>query len=71
MVVYLCLLQVAKVAETERGERSEVDVRHDLVAHVGCGDEGGGHDVVVVVATGENLVVGLSVVGTEHDTHER
>ena len=65
------LLYVGEITESQGCLAADVDVCHELMAHGGRRDEGGGHDIMVVVATVEYLIVGLSVVGREHHTCER
>ncbi len=69
--VDLRLLIVAQIAQREGEGATEVAAQRELLAERGRADEGGGHDIAVVVALAENLVVGLPVVGTEHQPHER
>lgn len=70
-IVDLGLLEVGEIAYAERGLSAEGDVGHELMAHGRGRDEGDGDYVMVVVAAREDLVVGLSVVGAEHQAEER
>ena len=69
-VVYLGLLVMTQIADTECPCSSGIPVDGQLLAEVGGTDKGGGYHIMVVVALTKNLVVGLSVVGTEHDAYE-
>ena len=69
-VVHPGLLEVAHVAKAQGGA-AEREVEGEHLAQRRRAAEGGRHDVVVVVAAAENLVVRLSVVGAERQSHER
>ena len=68
-VIDVGLLVVTQIADAERPSVAELPVEGQYLSEGGCTDEGGGHDIPVVVAAGEDLVVGLSVIRTEHDAH--
>ena len=70
-VVDLQLLVVTQIAHGKGGGLPQMPSHRKLLTERRGRDERGGHDVMVVVAQGENLVVRLSVVGTEHQTAER
>ena len=69
-VVHLGLLVMAQIANAECPGSSGIPVDGQLLAQVGGTNEGGRHDIMVVIALTEYLVVGLSLVGTEHDADE-
>ena len=64
------LLEVAEVADAECPFGGGLPFEVDLLTEVGRRDEGGWYDVMVVVATIEDLVVRLSVIWTEHHAHQ-
>ena len=69
-IVDLRLLDGAEVADTPRDARkSEVDCQQ--LPQRWCRAKGGGYTVVVVIATVEHLIVGLSIVGREHQACQR
>ena len=70
-VIDLGLLVMTEIADAEGPCTSGIPVDGELLPQVGCRDEGGRYDIVVVVALAEDLVIGLSVVRTEHDADER
>ena len=68
-VVHLGLLVVAQIANAQHGlwftaRKRYVECEH--VAQRGRRTDGRRHDVMIVVATREDFVVRLSVVGREH-----
>ncbi len=69
-VVHVLLLVVTEVADAHGKLRTDGIEQGQLLAEVGCRNEGRGHDVMVVVAQGEQLVIRLSIIGTEDDTDQ-
>ena len=70
-VIDFRLLVVAEIAQSQGQQAAGLVVERQLLAQVRGRDEGGGHDVVVVVATREYLVVRLPVVRAEHNAYQR
>lgn len=64
-VVDVRLLDSAQITYAPRGA-GKAEIYSEHLAQRGGGAEGSRHTVVVVVATVEYLVVGLTVVGREH-----
>ena len=72
-VVDFGLLVVAQIANAElRRDVSprEGNVERERMAQGGCCTDSGRHDIMVVVAPRENLIVGLSIVGGEHQADQ-
>ena len=65
--VHLCLLVIAQITDAE-GESLYRDIECQLLPQRGCADGCGRHDVMVVVAAREDLIIALSVVRTEHQS---
>ena len=65
------LLDIAEITESQGCLAADVDVGHELMAHGGRRDDGAGHDIMVVVATFEYLIVRLYINKREHHTCER
>ena len=69
-VIHLGLLVVAQIAHSEVPLLARMPIDGKQLAYGGGRDEGGRYDIVIVVASCEDLVVRLSVIGTEHDTYQ-
>ena len=69
-IVYLRLLKIAEIAKAHGCARTDIDIGHQLVTHVGRTDKGSGNYIMIVVATREYLVVGLTVIRAEHDAKQ-
>ena len=69
-VIHLQLLEVTEVTDAEVVPARDLPVEGDELSEGGGRDEGGGYDVMVVVATSEDLVIALSEVGREGQAYQ-
>ena len=69
-VVDVCLLYGSEISDAPRGA-CQTEVNGEHLSERWRGTDGGGHDVMVIIALREYLVVSLSVVGREHQSCER
>ena len=69
-VIDFGLLVVAQVADADVPLSACLPLEGEHLSQVGSTDSSCGYDVMVVVAKREDLVVGLSVVGAEHQSQQ-